>query len=534
MSASYFLVRFFYKATIFEKNAVIGDKYSSLIFRIMHVFLWAMPVLVVSIFLSSSQAFAQGADRCDSQVCYIQITASGFVPNDIAINSGSTVIWKNVDERIHAVSVYSAQGGLLANSTLLRAGDVFQVTFDGKSLGRHEYADAAVANMGGRLQVEPRSRSQENTVKIDFSNPAAGIESAILNNGAITSIDMVPDQHSLEITVNTHDANDLRIKFDRRLFDAKSPSGADMPFKVMADGREVRYKEVFSTSAERLVSIPVPAGANVISMEGSYASTALLGYDEANAALKDAAAAMNTYRAQGLVMGEADGLLLQANDAFSQGKYPFAKDLAREAIGIANTSSRAAIAASKAMAEAESSIGTAKTFGIDVSDVEEIMLHAKEKYAYGSYEDALNMAVQAKVAAASRSEQFMLLGVIVASSAVAVYLYLTRRTGKKDQVALPEPPADLIEEDTDQQVDLERVFAEKPHLRQDDRQVLGYVVEKGGEALLADIRNNFGLPKSTAWRLVKRLEREELVEIIKFGNQNLVKCSSQEKGLIDE
>jgi uncharacterized membrane protein len=269
-------------------------------------------------------------------------------------------------------------------------------------------------------------------------------------------------------------------------------------------------------------------------MAGSYASTALLGYDEANAALKDAAAAMSTYKAQGLVMGEADGLLLQAKDAFSEGKYPFAKDLAREATSIANTSGRTALAASKAMGEAESSIATAKNFGIDVSDAEEIMLHTKEKYAYGSYDEALNMAVQAKVAAASRSEQFMLLGVIVASSAVAVYLYLTRRTGKKEQVAPQEPPADIIEQDAEQQVDLDRVFAEKPHLRQDDRQVLGYVVQKGGEALLADIRNNFGLPKSTAWRLVKRLEREELVEIIKFGNQNLVKCSSQEKGSMGE
>ena len=121
---------------------------------------------------------------------------------------------------------------------------------------------------------------------------------------------------------------------------------------------------------------------------------------------------------------------------------------------------------------------------------------------------------------------------IAGSSALAAYLYLTRRKGRQEKAiqSLPADPGVDLEE----QVDLERVFAEKPHLRQDDRQVLGYVIEKGGEALLADIRNNFGLPKSTAWRLVKRLEREELVKIIKFGNQNLIKCSSQDKDSADE
>jgi plastocyanin len=477
-----------------------------------------------------SQVLAQESERCDSQVCYIQITGTGFAPGYITVSAGSTVVWKNVDEKIHAINVYSADGGLLANSTLLRTGDIFQLKFDGDSLGRHEYSDAAVANMEGRVQVDPRSHSSENTVRVDFANPGAWIKSAFLSKGTITSIDMVPDQRRLDITVDAHEQDNLRIKFDRRLFDAKSPTGIDSPFHVTADGREVRYKEVFSDPAERLVSIPVPSGAKTISMTGTHASTELLGYNEASAALDDATATVSAYRQKGIVMGEADGLLLQARDAFGEGKYPFAKDLAREAQNVANTSSRTALAASKAMSEAEASIGTTKTFGIDVSDAEALLLHTKEKYAYGGYDEALNMAVQAKVAAASRGEQAMLLGVIVGSSAVAVYLYRTRRGGRAERAASPSPsPSSQIEHVPEQHVDLDRVFAEKPHLRQDDRQVLGYVVEKGGEALLADIRNNFGLPKSTAWRLVKRLEREELVEIIKFGNQNLVKCSGHSK-----
>lgn len=483
-------------------------------------FLLALP-LIVSI-LGASQAFAQGPENCDSQACYVQITANGFLPGDLSVSAGSTVIWKNVDEKVHAINIYSLGGSLLANSTLLRTGDVFQFTFDGGALGRHEYADGAVANMEGRIQVEPRSQNQETRIKVDFANPGAGIKSVFLSKGAVTAAEMMPERHRVDITVEAHESDNLRIKFDRRLFDAKSASGIDVPFQVAADGEAVQYKEVFATPAERLVSIPVPAGARTISMVGSHTSTELLGYDEASAALNDATAAMSNYRKQGLVMSEADGLLLQAKEAFSEGKYPFAKDLAREATNVANTASRAAVAASKAMNEADASISATKTFGIDVSDAEAIMMHTRERYAYGGYDEALNMAVQAKVAASSRNEQFMLLGVLGGSSAVAIYLYLTRRrpAERAGPAALRDDPVQA-----DPALDLGRVFAEKPHLRQDDRQVLGYVMEKGGEALLADIRNNFGLPKSTAWRLVKRLEREELVKIIKFGNQNLVKCS---------
>jgi len=45
---------------------------------------------------------------------------------------------------------------------------------------------------------------------------------------------------------------------------------------------------------------------------------------------------------------------------------------------------------------------------------------------------------------------------------------------------------------------------------------------KGGGALEAEIREALGLPKTTAWRLVRRLERKGLVVVRKVGNQNVV------------
>lgn len=68
-----------------------------------------------------------------------------------------------------------------------------------------------------------------------------------------------------------------------------------------------------------------------------------------------------------------------------------------------------------------------------------------------------------------------------------------------------------------------RIIEERPHLRPEDRDVLGFLAEKEGAAFESEVRSRFSLPKTTVWRLVKRLEREELVEIRKAGGQNLIK-----------
>ncbi|HVX02250.1 MAG TPA: hypothetical protein VHA09_03785 [Nitrososphaera sp.] len=68
-----------------------------------------------------------------------------------------------------------------------------------------------------------------------------------------------------------------------------------------------------------------------------------------------------------------------------------------------------------------------------------------------------------------------------------------------------------------------KIIEEKPHLRPEDRDVLAFLAEKEGAVFESEVRTKFNLPKTTVWRLVKRLEREELVEIRKAGGQNLIK-----------
>jgi uncharacterized membrane protein len=60
-------------------------------------------------------------------------------------------------------------------------------------------------------------------------------------------------------------------------------------------------------------------------------------------------------------------------------------------------------------------------------------------------------------------------------------------------------------------------------LRLEDEQLLNLLADKQGAAFESDIRNKLLLPKTSVWRLVRRLEREELIDVLKVDNQNLIK-----------
>jgi len=71
---------------------------------------------------------------------------------------------------------------------------------------------------------------------------------------------------------------------------------------------------------------------------------------------------------------------------------------------------------------------------------------------------------------------------------------------------------------------LKKALNENPQLMTEDKEVLQFLVEKGGSAFEAEIRQRFpDMPRTSLWRLVKRLEKLELVEVKKVGLENQVK-----------
>jgi hypothetical protein len=102
----------------------------------------------------------------------------------------------------------------------------------------------------------------------------------------------------------------------------------------------------------------------------------------------------------------------------------------------------------------------------------------------------------------------------------------------RDETSIPPIPSPISDSQTDSSIlshIVGNILVEKPHLRPEDQQVLKFLAEKEGAAFESEVRSKFQLPRTTIWRLIKRLEREELVEIRKAGGQNLIKLRFEDK-----
>jgi uncharacterized membrane protein len=69
------------------------------------------------------------------------------------------------------------------------------------------------------------------------------------------------------------------------------------------------------------------------------------------------------------------------------------------------------------------------------------------------------------------------------------------------------------------------IGAKAGDLRADDLKVLNFIQEKGGRVLEPEIRMKFALPKTSAWRQIKRLERLGYIRVTKIGSQNQIELT---------
>ena len=70
---------------------------------------------------------------------------------------------------------------------------------------------------------------------------------------------------------------------------------------------------------------------------------------------------------------------------------------------------------------------------------------------------------------------------------------------------------------------IKKALNANPQLMREDKAVLEFLAEKGGKAFEAEIRERFPeMPRTSLWRLIKRLEKLEVVEVKKIGLENQV------------
>ena len=268
------------------------------------------------------------------------------------------------------------------------------------------------------------------------------------------------------------------------------------------------------TVDERTVLV-MPAG----SVEIGYTVDILDSEALAEDAINQADEAIQDAENSGAIVTAAKSLISEAKSLFQQGSYLEAEELATQTIELVDDIVDQMTLADAKITAAEDAIEIAdesgRTIGLDTA--ESLLLDAQSEFQSGNYDQALIYAEGALEAAlnSERSGNNTLLiaaGLVVV--AVGAFFVLRRR---------PEPEHVPVEIE----IDLERLFKEHPELRMDDREVLKYLAENDGEAFAFDIRDRFDIPRTSAWRMIQRLQRYEVVDERKIGGQSLISIKEQ-------
>tara|TARA_Y100000780_G_scaffold192567_1_gene180853 strand:+ start:1490 stop:2695 length:1206 start_codon:yes stop_codon:yes gene_type:complete len=274
----------------------------------------------------------------------------------------------------------------------------------------------------------------------------------------------------------------------------------------------------------------MPEGHNEI----SYIISTLYTKEQTIVALSEAEKIIEDHKNKGVVVSSAESKLNEAKNAFDNAKYTYAEILANDVKTITNNTSYIAILASNALSEAKTTINENNKQGFDIFNANQLFGQADQEYINGNYDEALNLAKQAKtIALDTRNDSvisfdllYLITGIITMSAVAGtvVYIHFRKKTviGKTSSRIIN----GLVVKKR-RIINLTKILTEKPYLREDDKDVLNFIVENGGEVFENEIRDRFDLPKTTVWRLVKRLKREDLVDIEKVDRQNLIRIREQ-------
>ena len=186
--------------------------------------------------------------------------------------------------------------------------------------------------------------------------------------------------------------------------------------------------------------------------------------------------------------------------------------------------------ATLAIEKAQDFINNINSEGIKTPMAAAKLADANSAFSQGKYSnaevlanDAKNIASQEQQTALSNQKPtldympLLIGGSIAGAVATAIVLIKRTKNGKPVKTTEPSKNENLVVPDK------ETIFRLKPELRQDDKDIVTFISENGGQAYESELRKKFLLPRTTTWRAVKRLEREGIIEIEKVDQQNLIK-----------
>ena len=202
-------------------------------------------------------------------------------------------------------------------------------------------------------------------------------------------------------------------------------------------------------------------------------------------------------------------------------------------IGVLGTSQTATLAIQKA----QDFINTLTSTGVKTPMALAKLEEAKLDFNQGKYSNAESLAVAAKSLALQEQQttnsvsnmssdnlpiSVLIVGGIIAAGAAGFMIMKRKRSSNSITPS-------VITKNNYIAPDKETIYKLKPELRQDDKDIVAFISEKGGQVFESELRKKFLMPRTTMWRAVKRLEREDVIEIEKVDQQNLIKLRKPEE-----
>jgi uncharacterized membrane protein len=203
--------------------------------------------------------------------------------------------------------------------------------------------------------------------------------------------------------------------------------------------------------------------------------------------------------------------------------------------GVLGTSQTATLAIQKS----QDFINTVNSAGVKTPMALAKLDEARSDFNQGKYSDAeslanlaKNLALQEQQTAISTqdtksSDSLPALPLIVVVGVIASGItgFVIMKKSRSNKIITP---SEIPKNDNYIPPEKEEIYKLKPELRQDDKEIIAFISEKGGQVYESELRKKFLMPRTTMWRAVKRLEREDIVEIEKVDQQNLIKLRKME------
>jgi hypothetical protein len=293
-----------------------------------------------------------------------------------------------------------------------------------------------------------------------------------------------------------------------------------------------------------------------------YAGTREQATISINSAELDLAKAENEHL--GINLGSVKDVLLNAKTALNQSNFIDAERLATNASDLSSTITESFEDSKEMITNATRKMEEFQNMKVDTSQASEFVSKSNAEFSQGNYPKAIEYATLALNSLdLPRQEQSFLspssayLAIIPIAVIVGFLVLRKFRRKSNSQMQIPINKKDsyitdnqtsnlkennlieqqspneeqtnneLTSEKSDPQDFISNVIRQKGNLKPEEKDILVYISEKEGAAFEGEIRNKFILPKTSLWRLIKRLERENLIEVTKIGGQNLIKLKFQ-------